>query len=205
MKHLAKIEQEFWSKRSPTCKLPSPNLVPVFRVGELFQSGRTNWPQGGQFTYSPGGLELTLFRTSMSAEVVNAVRQGEVELALITELPLIVLAYRFGDAISWDDVPYSWHLQPASWRVVPSRGHSPDTRVLLWITLVDVSSGLICAQRGVTLSPNFTRTLHEAIHDQALLPFDADECTSAVSRVFLQYPTTADRLRLANVRTLGNE
>jgi hypothetical protein len=205
MKHLKGIEQELWSKRGSTRTLARQPLVPVYRVGELFHRGRRLWPEGGQFAFSPGGLELTLFRSDISANDVREVRQGEFELALIAELPLIVLAYRFGATIPWDDVPYSWHLQPASWRVVPSVEHSPEARALLWITLVNTADGIIQAQRGVTLSPSFTHALSRAIRAQAIMPFDPDECTTAISTVFLSYPTTVDRLVLAKARTMGNE
>jgi hypothetical protein len=205
MKHVEQTEQEFWSKTGrgfPTAKRP---LVPVYRVGELFCRGRETWPEGGQFTYSPGGLELTLFHSDIREDIVNEVRRGEVELALIVELPLIVLTYRFGQSIPWNDVPYSWHMQPVSWRVVPSVERSLESRALLWITLVGAEDGIIHAQRGVTLSPNFTRLLHGAIRDQALMAFDPEECTSAISKVFLNYPTTVERLALAEARTMGNE
>ena len=132
-------------------------------------------------------------------------RRGEVELALIVELPLIVLTYRFGQSIPWNDVPYSWHMQPVSWRVVPSVERSLESRALLWITLVGADDGIIHAQRGVTLSPSFTRSLHGAIRTQALMAFDPEECTSAISKVFLNYPTTVERLALAEARTMGNE
>ncbi len=137
-------------------------------------------------SYSPGGVELIVFRSGISEEVVNEVRRGQVELALIVELPLIVLTYRFGQSIPWDDVPYSWHMQPVSWRVVPSLDSSPEARALLWITLVGAEDGIIHAQRGVTLSPSFTYSLHGAIRAQALMAFDPDECTSAISKVFLE-------------------
>ena len=135
----------------------------------------------------------------------NEVRRGEVELALIVELPLIVLTYRFGQSIPWNDVPYSWHLQPMTWRVIPCLESSLETRALLWITLVGANDGIIHAQRGVTLSPSFTRSLHGAIRTQALMAFDAEDCTSAISKVFLNYPSTVDRLALAEARTMGNE
>jgi hypothetical protein len=117
----------------------------------------------------------------------------------------MVIAYRFGDAIPWDDVPYSWHLQPKSWRLIPPAEQSPESRALLWITLVDAEDGIIYAQRGVTLSPGFTRSLHGAIRAQALMNFDPEMCTSAISKVFLNYPRVADRLSLATARTAGNE
>jgi hypothetical protein len=205
MKHLEQTEQEFWSKTGRAYTAATRPLVPVYRVGELFCRKRTTWPEGGQFTYSPGGLELTLFLSDIRDDVVNEVRRGVVELALIVELPLIVLNYRFGQSIAWNDVPYSWHMQPASWRIVPSVDHSPESRALLWITLVGADDGIIHAQRGVTLSPSFTRSLHGAIRAQALMAFDPEECTSAISKVFLNFSTTVDRLALAEARTMGNE
>ena len=205
MKHSERTEQEFWSKTGRTYPSAKRSLVPLYRVGELFCRGRKTWPEGGQFTYSPGGLELTVFFSDIREDVVNEVRRGEVELALIVELPLIVVTYRFGQSIPWNDVPYSWHLQPVSWRVVPSVERSLESRALLWITLVGAEDGIIHAQRGMTLSPCFTRALHDAIRTQALTAFDAKECTTAISRVFLNSSSIVDRLSLAVARTMGNE
>ena len=123
MKHLKAIEQKFWSKTSLLVSSVKPTCSYRFTELASYSSrGRDTWPEGGQLTYSPGGVELILFRSDICEEVVNEVRRGQVELALIVELPLIVLTYRFGQSIPWDDVPYSWHMQPASWRVVPSVG-----------------------------------------------------------------------------------
>ena len=175
MKQLSTLEQEFWAKSGRGCDSKNESLVPVYRVGEFFRARRTSWLEGGAFTYSKGGLELTLFHASIEDDVIYDVRQGEVELALIVELPLIVVAYRFGQSIPWNDVPYSWHLQPMSWRVIPTLKSSLETRALLWITLVGANDGLIHAQRGVTLSPCFTRSLHEAVRAQAMMAFDPDD------------------------------
>ena len=205
MKHQKVVEQEFWSKAKRGYTSTKPSLVPVYRVGELFHRGRTQWPEGAQFTYSPGGLELTLFCLATGDDIVQDVRRGEVELALIVEPPLIVVTYRFGRSIPWNDVPYSWHLQPMPWRVIPNLESSLETRALLWITLVGANDGIIHAQRGVTLAPPFTRSLHGAIRTQALMAFDAEDCTSAISKIFLNYSSTVDRLALAEARTMGNE
>ena len=174
-------------------------------LASCFAPDAPNGWREGRLRTAEEGLNSPCFISNIEDDVVYDVRQGEVELALIVELPLIVVAYRFGQSIPWNDVPYSWHLQPMSWRVIPTLKLSLETRALLWITLVGADDGLIHAQRGVTLSPSFTRSLHEAVRAQALMAFDPDDCTSAISKVFLNYPSTVDRLALAQARTLGNE
>ena len=204
MKHFQKIEEKFFGGLGETRAPGSRTLVPVYRVGEKFRKGRDTWPEGSHFIASPCGHELTLCRADVTADLVHEVRCGQSEFALIVEPPVIVLAYRFGQANSWNDVSYCWHLQPEEWRVVPSVDLSPEARALLWITLVGSEDGIIHAQRGVTLSPRFTRILHTAIRNQAMSAFNPEECTTAVSKIFLWYPTPADRLALAIARTQGN-
>jgi hypothetical protein len=205
MSHFQDLDQVFSPKTAPKGTPANRALVPVYRVGELFRRGRRNWPEGAQFACGPGdGHELTLFCPEINDDIADEVRRGQAEFALIVELPVIVLAYRFGRSIAWTDVPYSWHLQPERRRPIPEVGHSPEQRTLLWISLVGANDGIIHAQRGMTLSPGFTRALNAAIRAQALRAFDPDECTLAISRIFLEYPTTVDRLKLAAVQTMGN-
>jgi hypothetical protein len=179
-------------------------VVPVYRVGESFHRGRRSWPEGAQFACGPGNYELTLFHPAIRGDLVDEVRRGPAEFALIVESPLIVLAYRFGESIPWNDVPYSWHLQTDERRAPPTCAQSPESRSLLWVTLVGSGDGVIHAQRGMTLSPPFTRALHEAICAQAMCAFDPEDCTMAISSVYLNYPATVDRLEIAAARTMGN-
>ncbi len=137
--------------------------------------------------------------------MVDDVRRSPAEFAMIVEHPVIVLAYRFGTSIPWGDAPYSWHLQPASWRVVPPVQHSPEARALLWISLVGAEDGIIRAQRGLTLAPSFSRMLHDAIRAQAMMAFDPAGCTAVISKIFLNHPSPLDRLSLAVAKTMGNE
>jgi hypothetical protein len=205
MKHFQDVERVIRLKSSRLRTQVDGPLVPVYRVGEPFRRGRGTWPEGAQFNYSPAGHELTLFYSDISDDMIDEVRRGQAEFALIVENPVIVLAYRFGRSIPWGDAPYSWHLQPARWRMVPPLEPSQESRALLWVSLVGAEDGIIRAQRGLTLSPTFTRTLQEAIRNQAITAFDASKCTSVISNIFLNHPTTVDRLSLAAVKTMGNE
>jgi hypothetical protein len=204
MKHYQDIEQVIRFRTSRDRTPAAPPLVPVYRVGEPFQRGRGTWPEGAQFSCSPAGHELTLFYSDISDDMVDEVRRGKAEFAMIVEDPVIVFAYRFGRSIPWADALYSWHLQPAKWRVVPPLDASPEARALLWVSLVSAEDGIIRAQRGLTLSPTFTRALQGAIRAQAMTVFDPTQCTSVISKIFLNHPTTLDRLSLAVAQTIGN-
>jgi hypothetical protein len=195
----------FWVSNAPRRSIPTSRpVVPVYRVGEPLQRGRRYWPVGAQYTYGPNGHELTLFLPEINHQLVQDVKYGEAEFAVIVKLPLIVLAYRLGQSIPWSDVPYCWHMQPEHYRVIPPRESSPESRALLWITLVDAHDGIISAQRGMTLAPEFTRFLHGAIRAQARMPFIPGHCTAAISNLLVSHPSTLDRLPFAQARTLGN-
>jgi hypothetical protein len=205
MKHFPKAEKQFCFEVDPTRASVTQPLIPVYRVGEKLREGHDTWPEGGHFVSSPCGHELTMCSLDVKADLIHDVRCGASEFALVVEPPVIVLAYRFGRSNPWNDISYCWHLQPEEWRVIPSVARSPEARALLWITLVGSEDGIIHAQRGVTLSPSFTRVLHTAIRNQAVNSFRPEECTAALSKIFLRYPTPADRLALAIARTQGNE
>jgi hypothetical protein len=205
MKHLPNLDKQFCSDVAQRRGFFTRPLVPAYRVGEKFRVGRDSWPEGGHFSAGPCGHELTVCCSHISTDLIHDIRSGQSEFALVVEPPVIVLAYRFGQSSPWNDVSYCWHLQPEEWRKVPSVAESSEARTLLWITLIGSEDGIIYAQRGVTLSPAFTRSLHLAIRNQAMNAFHPEECTAALSKVFLSYPTPADRLTLAIARTQGNE
>jgi len=198
--------QLVWVFNPPRETIPAVRpSVPLYRVGEPLQRGRRHWPTGTQYTHGYNGHELTLFLPEIDDRLVHDVRNGEGEFAVIARLPLIVLAYRFGQSVPWSDVLYCWHMQPAHYRVIPPREMSPETRALLWVTLVGAHDGIIYAQRGMTLAPQFTRFLNSAIRTQACMPFSPHRCTAVISDLLVAHPSTFDRLPFAQARTIGNQ
>ncbi len=145
-----------------------------------------------------------MFVSNIDNRHIHDVKYGDGEFAVIVSLPLLLLAYRFGQSIPWNDVPYCWHMQPAQSRVVPHQELSPETRALLWVTLVGANDGVIYAQRGMTLAPEFTRALNGAIRAQVCMPFNPDSCMEVVSNFLIAHPYTDERLALAQARTIGN-
>ena len=60
---------------------------------------------------------------------------------------------------------------------------SPQLRALTSIILVEATNGVILALRTCSYSPEFTRSFHRAIHDQAALPYDQAEHERAVADI----------------------
>ena len=104
----------FWLSNDPA-RFPAVRrpIVPAYRVGEPFQRGRRRWPVGTQYHYGVNGHELTLFLGEIGDRQVHDIRYEEAEFAVMVKLPVILLAYRFGQSIPWSDVPFCLHMHPA--------------------------------------------------------------------------------------------
>ncbi|WP_165244797.1 hypothetical protein [Paludisphaera soli] len=191
-----------WTRETMEAAGQSP--APSYRVGEILLDGRTSWPEGAQYGYGPEGHSLTIFAPIEERPLVDEVRRGDAHFALTTLGPVLYLAFRFGNSGGWDDVPYAWHLQHPTARAVPPPDLSPESRALLWISLVGTKDGVVHAQRGVTLSPGFTQSLHRAIRRQAAAPFDPLECALAIAEATAGRPSAAQRLLQASAWTKGN-
>ena len=179
--------------------------VPSYRVGEPLVVGRKQWPAGVQYGFGPDGHQLTLFVSAVPPRMIEDVRLGEAEFALLGGgSPVFLLAYRLGETAEWNAVPFGWHLQHAESRAVPASHPSPEHRALLWISLVGADDGIIHAQRGVALSPAFTQALHQAIQTQAMGPFQPLECVLALSEILRDEPSVSLRIHAADVRTMAN-
>lgn len=178
--------------------------VPPYRVGEPLERGRDRWPEGAQYVHGGLGHELTLFVAAPTPAMIAGIRGGEARFALSETGPVFYLAYSFEGWPGWADVPYCWHLQHPAARETPPAASATETRALLWITLVEADDGLIRAQRGLTLSPEFTDALHRAIRAQAEAPFDSLECVRAIAEAGRERPDVARRLDAAHAWSVGN-
>jgi len=156
-----------------------------YKVGELY-TDRTTWPELAQYNYRGGEHELILFFNKPTSKEVHAIAKERAEFALFVERRLIVIVYRFGTELPWSDAPYSIHLVPSEQRTTPPEVEM-DERAWLHIVLVDASTGIIKALRSLTMTPEFTWTLHQAIREQAKMPFTRSEYNSELDALFSGY------------------
>jgi hypothetical protein len=173
-----------------------------YRVGESFREGRTVWPEETFYGIDRDGYLLTLFRAGITESDREEFRRGFAEFALVVQPPLAVLAFRFGEAAGWETIPYAWPLSSnRPGRYLPAAKTAPGTQALLWVSLVNAEDGLIEAQRGIVLDPEFTRALNEAIRQQARAPFDPGSYVRAIATLHADLPTAAEIVERATVRT----
>jgi hypothetical protein len=173
-----------------------------FEVGKLYNPNKQRWLEASQYSFRGGQHELVLFFSNPTPQEVEAVRRGTAEFALDVELPLIVLCYRFCDGIPWSDAPYTYHVLSEHERGLPPETDGSTIRALLLVFLVDAETGILLAMRQVTLSPEFTTRLHEAIREQALLPWDRAEYDRALAELY-RTRSTSVLVKTASVRCVG--
>ena len=106
-------------------------------------------------------------------------RTGRVEFGLMIELPEIFVVSRFhapddDQVVASFDCSYSWHRVSLEERTDPPAWEdtSPQLRALASVILIEATNGLILVLRTCSCSPEFTRSFHRAIADQASLPYD---------------------------------
>lgn len=152
---------------------------------------------GAHYNYDLSGHGLTILLRNPTAQEIEEVKSGDLQFGLVVYGSVIVLLHKMGGS-PWSDAPYSWHLVPEESRQIPPvETLTPETRALLHIVLVDSVTGIIKAQRAVTFTPQFTKSLHTAIRDQSQMSnarYDAE-----VDGLFARY-TTRQLMGLAQVK-----
>ena len=161
----------------------------TYIVGQLYDPSRKSWPEGADYNFRAGGHELRIFLGRATPREIAAVGTGRVDFGLMAELPEMFVVSRFrgpdGRVVCSFDCSYSWHRVSPDERTDPPvwEDTSPQLRALASIILVEATNGVILALRTCSYSPEFTRSFHRAIHDQAALPYDQAEHERAVADI----------------------
>jgi len=172
-------------KRPPSQPAPMHTYI----VGQLYDPSRKSWPEGADYNFRAGGHELRIFLGRATPREIAAVGTGRVDFGLMAELPEMFVVSRFrgpdGRVVCSFDCSYSWHRVSPDERTDPPvwEDTSPQLRALTSIILVEATNGVILALRTCSYSPEFTRSFHRAIHDQAALPYDQAEHEKAVADI----------------------
>ena len=158
-----------------------------------------------RYSFHHGEHELLLAVPRVSDRQVADLRTGEVELALIADGTLVLLASRFGESIPWSVASFCWHHLPREARVPPPEINSPaEQRIPLSVMLAESAGGAVRASACVTLPLDLTRALNEAIREQSRVSFDPSEQVRALGEFRRRYPTPKAMVARATARAFGD-
>lgn len=187
---------------APTPQPKFGDFVSVLQVGQWYVAGRTEWPEGAGYSYAADGHVLSIFMRSPNRREVEAIRRGKCQFALVIGPDIFFLMYRFGKAIGWSGAPYWGALIPNEQRAAPPK-EWPGAGAMLQVVLVSAATGLVRALRAVTLPPDFTYDLHEAIRRCALLAFAGKGAYDAALADMRRLCPTSRRLLQRAVACIG--
>jgi hypothetical protein len=164
------------------------------------------WPEPAQHVYRETGHELVLVYQGVTEKEIAAVRWGQAAFALVVEPPLIMLVFRFGDAIPWSVAPCRWHHVPPVERYESSWDNlAPGEHAWVRTTLVDAEGGRVCARRSVPLSPMLTRAWIAAIRRLAGRSCSEARYSAALSQFSKRYQHADRLLSLAIATSVDGE
>ena len=155
------------------------NAKHELKVGELYYSGRTEWPEAVEYNYFSGTHELRFILKNPSKYVTEVIRKMPAQLGIFLQGDIILLVYKFTDYKKQlvpvtGYSPFSIHLVPGNLRTLPQLTSDGEHTEELRIHLIDADTGILRAARSITLSAEFTAALCSAIVEQSSTPLSED-------------------------------
>jgi hypothetical protein len=135
---------------------------------------------------NPQGLqhpshELVLVYPGITEREIAAVKWGKASFALVVEPPLILLCFRFGDAIGWSIAPCPWNQNPGAGGMLANENDLGMVMISsVCVSLIDASTSVTRAQRVVPLSRSMSRAWVASMRRQSL-----QHCSNARYRAAL--------------------
>jgi hypothetical protein len=164
------------------------------------------WPDPAHHRYQETGHELVLAYRGVTDREIAAVQTGQAAFALILEPPLLMLVFRFGDAVPWSVAPCRWQQVPSVDRYESSwEDLAPGECAWVSISLVDAEGGRVCARRTVPLSPILTRAWNAAIRRLAGRSCSEARYSAALSQFSRRFPHANALLSLAIATSVDGE
>ena len=172
-------------------------------VGKPYKEGKFMWPEFVEYTYTRAGHTLKVFSRELTRAEIADYKQGDAEFALFVKDGLMFLCYKFG-SFDWSDASFTPHLVPDSHRQEPDV-LTGDQRAVLQVILVEATTGIVKAIRMISLSPEFSRVLHNQIAlIGAALPMTKREVDQIVGKIYNLFESK-DMAKAAMIRCKGGE
>lgn len=171
-------------------------------VGKPFaQALAFNYQEAVSLDLTESGFNLVISLSNPDQSEIKAIKAEECKFALTVISPMISLSYKFG-GMPWSDAGFSIHLIEN--KKLPELATS-ESRLVLYIYLVEASSTNLLVMRSVTLSPNFSAAFLKAVKEQEQEKWSGEQAyRAACQQIYKQYsPNDLVKLSIAQSRGGG--
>jgi hypothetical protein len=134
----------------------------VIEVGQAFSDQPGPLTPGVQLSISGATPELHLILDNLTQAEVEAVRAGPARFGVYQFKQVLFFLYRFDPATPWSDTPYHIALE-RPYRKVNLQLLTEQSRALLTVYLVSAENGIVRVIRALSLNPETTRALWQAV------------------------------------------
>ena len=172
----------------------------LYRVGDMFDTDRTSWPQGSHLWLdSDGDTRLAIFLTNPERREISAVESGTPRFAWTEQDVNGFLLFKYGDS-PWNDAPFNPHRlsEPFTGQPIPRGTHSRT-----FTFLVHADTGRIAAMRMFTWPAYFLNHVVGSMHRLAARDSSDTAAHTQLQDFYRRYPDGPSLYRL--VRTLPPE
>lgn len=156
-----------------------------YEVGQIVDNFKHH-SEGVQFDISDDGATMLVFFERPVAEEIEQFKSGKAFEIRFTELyGIIMITVKIGN-LNWMDTPYTPHF---SKNLTKFQLPNEKQGLSLTLVLVDALTGEIKHMRFLGLSERFTKKLFGVVMEHKVKPFNKDEYSKSINRIFSVYQT----------------
>jgi hypothetical protein len=155
------------------------------------------YQDGSVFELTNDGAELHLFFGGLTDREIRNFREDPCYIGLTMSESLIVITAAFGEGMSVEGI-YHAGLYPEN--AAPKElqpGSNPNLRYTIPMFLVDHQTEILKAARVITVCPEYTRLLDQAIRHHRRNPITREEYEAQVKRHYERFTSTAQVIEQA--------
>ena len=178
-------------------------------VGQPYMPGRVRYLEAQELRVGKNGVEFIMFLGGLTSKEKYALKKGSADFGLhVTGDGDIFFLYRFDTyTIPWSDSPYTVQLVKPEYRSMPPALENDAQRYSLMLTVVNADTGIVEALRMLTLSPEFSRALYDAVlfqHSEAYASrWSENGYNARMQAVYARYPRSEDMVKESVICTGG--
>lgn len=172
----------------------------LYRVGGLFDPGRTIWPEGSHLWIdNDGDVRLGIFVPDPHRREVTAVQAGASRFAWTEQSHNGFLLFKFGDT-PWTDTPFTPHRLSTPFQA-DLRPRGTHSRMVT--TLVNANTGRIAALRMCTWPAYFLNHVIVSVRRLKTRHFYQPDAVAAMQDFYRRHPDGPSLYRLVSTLPPG--